>query len=230
VRLAVLASGTGTNLQAIIDACEAGTINAQVVAVISDRRDAMALERARRHGIDAIWVGRAQGESRRDHGTRLADAVTDADAGLVVLAGYMRLLPMTFLDRFPRRVVNLHPALPGELPGVDAIARAYAEWVAGARTHSGVMVHLVIDEGVDDGPVLAKRRVEFATDDTMETFAARMHAVEHAVLVETLRRLCTDGSDPSPLSPRERAGGEGVLPSGHGQGVRAFSPSDTGSG
>lgn len=207
VRLAVLASGTGTNVQAIIDSCAAGTVNARVVAVVSDRRDALALDRARRHGIAATCVPRRRAESREGHADRLAAAVTHAGADLVVLAGYMRLLPMTFLDRFPRRVVNLHPALPGELPGVDAIARAYAEWVAGARTHSGVMVHLVIDEGVDDGPVLATRRVEFATDDTMESFAARMHAVEHAVLVETLRRLCTDGSDPSPLSPGERGRG-----------------------
>jgi formyltetrahydrofolate-dependent phosphoribosylglycinamide formyltransferase len=201
VRLAVLVSGTGTNLQAIIDACEAGTINAQVVSVISDRRDAVALERARRHGIKATWVGRAQGESREGHGVRLADAVADASPDLVVLAGYMRLLPMTFLGRFPRRVINLHPALPGELPGVDAIGRAFAEWVAGTRTRSGVMVHLVIDEGVDDGPVLATCDVEFAPDDTVETFGGRMHVREHALLVETLRRVCADGPQRMRLTP-----------------------------
>lgn len=201
VRLAVLASGTGTNLQAVIDACAAGTINAQVVGVISDRRDAMALERARRHGITATWVGRAQRESRDAHGARLADAVAGASPDLVVLAGYMRLLPMTFLGRFPRRVINLHPALPGELPGVDAIGRAHAEWVAGTRTHSGVMVHLVIDEGVDDGPVLATCHVEFTPGDTVDSFGARMHAHEHALLVETLRQVCADGPQGMGLTP-----------------------------
>jgi phosphoribosylglycinamide formyltransferase 1 len=92
---------------------------------------------------------------------------------------------------FPGRVVNLHPAFPGELPGTRAIERAFEQHQAGRRTHTGVMVHLVPDEGVDDGPVLASTQVPIRPDDTFDTLAERVHAAEHHLLVETLRTLCT---------------------------------------
>ena len=99
-------------------------------------------------------LARRGGESRADYDSRLADVVQDAGADIVVLAGWMRILTMNFLGRFPERVVNLHPALPGELPGTNAVARAYEQARHDERTSTGVMVHLVPDEGVDDGPVL----------------------------------------------------------------------------
>jgi phosphoribosylglycinamide formyltransferase-1 len=103
----------------------------------------------------------------------------------------MRLLSMAFLARFPGKVVNVHPALPGELPGTQAIERAWAEAVDGRRNISGVMIHLVPDEGVDDGPVLAFRAVPIDPSGTLEEFAAAVHATEHDLLVETLAGLCT---------------------------------------
>ena len=188
-RLVVLASGTGTNLQAVIDACDDGRLPAQVVAVISDRRGAIALERAQRHQIPGVHLGVEPGEDRRAYDTRLADAVDGFRPDLVILAGWMRLLSMSFLGRNPGRVVNLHPALPGELPGTRAIERAWDQYLAGQRRASGVMVHLVPDEGVDDGPVLATEVVTIDPADTRESFADRMHAVERRVLVAAIARL-----------------------------------------
>jgi formyltetrahydrofolate-dependent phosphoribosylglycinamide formyltransferase len=189
-RIAVLASGSGTNLQAIMDACAAGRICASVVHVVSDRDDAFALQRAAGAGTPATALPRRAGEQRADYDTRLADVVAAADPDLVVLAGWMRILTMNFLGRFPGRVVNLHPALPGELPGTDAIVRAWDQAQRGERNGTGVMVHLVPDEGVDDGPVLGTAPVPIEPGDTPEALAARVHAAEHRLLVDVLADLC----------------------------------------
>jgi formyltetrahydrofolate-dependent phosphoribosylglycinamide formyltransferase len=190
-RLVVMASGHGSNLQAIIDACRDGRLPAEVVAVVSDNADAFALHRSDAAGIPSVHIGRRAGESRADYDARLADLVTGFDPDWVVLAGWMRLLTMNFLGWFPAMVVNLHPALPGELAGTHAIERAFGEARDGRRTRSGVMVHLVPDEGVDAGPVLASVDVAILPDDTLDAFEARMHVAEHLLLVSTLRTLCT---------------------------------------
>lgn len=195
----MLASGSGTNLQAILDACAAGTLPAAVVAVISDRPDAHALTRASEAGVATVALPREPGEPRADYDSRLAAAVVDTAPDYVILAGWMRILTMKFLGAFPNRVVNLHPARPGELPGVDAIARAYDEFRQGHRTSTGVMVHLVPDEGVDDGPVLATVDVPIHPDDSLEDLERRVHTAEHRVLVDTLTSLITSSS--IPLSP-----------------------------
>lgn len=189
-RLVVLASGSGTNLQAIIDATTAGRLDAQVAAVVTNVADAYALERARAAGIASIPLLPTSGESRNEYDLRLAATVAEFEPDFVVLAGWMRLLRMAFLSRFPQRVVNLHPALPGDLPGLHAIERAHAQFLAGQRTSTGVMVHLVPDEGVDDGPVLRTCRVPIEPGDTLDALAARVHAAEHRTLVEALRDLC----------------------------------------
>jgi phosphoribosylglycinamide formyltransferase 1 len=189
-RLVVLASGSGSNLQAILDACADGTLPARVVAVVSDRPGATALARAAAAGVTAVPLPLDPGESRADYDTRLAEAVAAHDPDLVVLAGWMRILTMSFLGRFPDCVVNLHPALPGELPGTHAIERAWHEALAGERTRTGVTVHLVPDEGVDAGPVLATATVPIQPDDTLESLTSRIHATEHRLLVSTLADLC----------------------------------------
>ena len=159
----------GSNLQAIIDAMRRRRASpAEVVAVVSDRADADALARAGAAGVPAVHVGRHAGEARPDYDARLADVVAGFGPDFVVLAGWMRMLTMSFLGWFPDRVVNLHPALPGELPGTRAIERAWHEALAGERTSTGVMVHLVPDEGVDDGPVLATAAVPIRPDDTLD--------------------------------------------------------------
>ncbi len=188
-RLVVLISGNGSNLQAILDACASGELNAQVVAVISNKRDAYGLERAQRANVPAVAKPKFKEQDRRVYDTELADLVASYQPDWVVLAGWMRVLSSAFLDRFPDRVVNLHPALPSTFPGTHAIDRAYAAYRAGEIDHTGVMVHLVPDEGVDVGPVLAQEIVPINPDDTLESLEARIHAVEHRLLVDTLKTL-----------------------------------------
>ena len=169
--------GHGSNLQADHRRrAPDGALPAEVVAVISDRGDAHALTRPPSAGIPAVHVGRHAGEARADYDARLADVVAGFGPDFVVLAGWMRVLTMSFLGWFPNRVVNLHPALPGELPGTHAIERAWHEALAGERTATGVMVHLVPDEGVDDGPVLAHGRCRSAPTTRSTPLAARVHA------------------------------------------------------
>ena len=189
-RLVVMASGKGSNAQAIIDACAAGRLPAHVAAVVSDRAEARALARADAAGLPAVHVGRRPGESRADYDARLADIVSGFDPDFVVLAGWMRILTLSFLGWFPGMVLNLHPALPGEFPGTHAIGRAFDEAQAGLRTHTGVMVHMVPDDGVDDGPVIASERVEILPADSLDTLEARVHAVEHRLLVDAIHHLC----------------------------------------
>lgn len=194
-RLVVLASGDGTNLQAILDACADGRLPARVTAVVSNKPGSGALQRAADAGVPYVHVAPHPGEPRADYDARLADIVTGFDPGWVVLAGWMRVLSMSFLGWFPGMVVNLHPALPGELPGVGAIERAWREAQGGCRDHTGVTVHLVPDEGVDDGPVLATATVAIHPFDTLESLTERVHCVEHRILVETLATLCTTGAN-----------------------------------
>ena len=190
-RLVVMVSGTGSNLQAVLDACSTGVLDADVVAVVCNRADAPALQRAARAGVPGVHVGVQDGEDRADFDARLADVVAGFDPDWIVLAGWMRILTISFLGWFPERVVNLHPALPGELPGVRAIERAWGEAAAGTRTRSGVMVHLVPDEGVDDGPVLGTETVDIDSRATLAKFELSMHEAEHRLLVGVLDELCS---------------------------------------
>lgn len=196
-RIAVLASGSGSNLQAILDACASGELRAAVVCVVSDQPSAGALIRAEAAGVGRVFVHPHPASSewdRRQWDSALADAVADSQPDWVILAGFMRILSGAFLDRFAHRVINLHPARPGELPGIRAIERAYNQFLEGTRTRSGVMVHCVPDEGVDDGPVLATVDVALHPGDTLADFTARMHRAEHALVVSTLSRLVEEVS------------------------------------
>ncbi|MEM9036262.1 MAG: phosphoribosylglycinamide formyltransferase [Actinomycetota bacterium] len=187
-RLVVLASGGGSNLGAVLAACRCGGLEADVIAVVSDRAGAGALDRARAAGVPRHHLP-AAGRERSDYDAELARLVASYSPDWVVLAGWMRILTMSFLARFPDRVVNLHPALPGELPGVRAIERAWDEAQSGQRDRTGIMVHLVPDEEVDAGPVLGTVEVEIRPSDTLDDLATRMHAAEHRLLVDVLRQL-----------------------------------------
>jgi phosphoribosylglycinamide formyltransferase-1 len=194
-RLVVLASGNGTNLQAVLDACGDGRLPARVAAVVSNKAGSGALQRAADAGVAYVHVAPQRDEPRADYDARLADIVSGFDPDWVVLAGWMRVLSMSFLGWFPGMVVNLHPALPGELPGTHAIERAWQEAQEGHRDRTGVMVHLVPNEGVDDGPVLATASISIHPSDTLESLTSRVHGVEHRLLVETLATLCTTGAN-----------------------------------
>ena len=193
-RLVVLISGNGSNLQAILDAGATGQLYAQVVAVIANQAEAFGLERARRAGLPALHRPKTATQTRREYDAELAEVVAGYQPDWVVLAGWMRLLSSAFLDRFPSRVVNLHPALPGAFPGTHAIDRAWEAFRRGEIARTGVMVHLVPDEGVDAGPVLAQAVVEIHPEDDLAALAARVHSVEHELLISTLRQL-TEGDE-----------------------------------
>jgi phosphoribosylglycinamide formyltransferase-1 len=188
-RLVILISGNGSNLQAILDACKSGELNAQVVSVISNKADAYGLVRAKDAGVEAIHFPKLENESRNEYDARLADYVSTRLPDYVILAGWMRILTSSFLGHFPNRVVNLHPALPDTFPGTHAIERAFEAYQRGEIEHTGIMVHLVPDEGVDNGPVLATEIVPIAKDDTLETLEARVHQTEHKLLVKTIKTL-----------------------------------------
>ena len=196
-RLVVLASGSGTNLQALIDAVAEGRLQAEVTMVIVNRRGAPARERARRAGIPeecrllGPYVDGAPDhrEARYRYDADLADAVAAGQPDLVVLAGWMHLLSMAFLDRFPNRVINLHPALPGTFPGATPIDDTWAAYRSGQITSAGVMVHYVVDEGVDDGPVIACEEVPIHDNDSIDTLTERIHRVEHRLLVDAVSTL-----------------------------------------
>jgi len=188
-RLVVLVSGSGTNLQAILNACQDGSLAASVEGVISNLAEAYALERARTVGVPAVVLPLAKGQKRTEYDQKLAELVAGFQPDWVVLAGWMRILTNPFLECFPNRVINLHPALPGKYPGTHSIARALQDFQAGLITETGVMVHLVPDEGVDNGPVLDWRAVPILPTDTLETLEERVHTVEHELLVSTLKNL-----------------------------------------
>jgi formyltetrahydrofolate-dependent phosphoribosylglycinamide formyltransferase len=188
-RLVVLISGSGSNLLAILDACGAGRLPASVVAVISNHPDAYGLERARQAGIPALVKVKTKAQDRLEYDAQLAALAAAYQPDWIILAGWMRLLSSSFLNHFPNRVINLHPALPGTFPGTHAIQRAYEAYQLGQIQHTGVMVHLVPDAGVDDGPLLAQEEVPIVPGETLEQLETRIHQVEHRLLVSTLQQV-----------------------------------------
>jgi phosphoribosylglycinamide formyltransferase 1 len=186
-RVAVLASGTGTNLQAILDSVhgrEAGGRAIAVVAVASDKPGAQALERAAGAGIESSVFERSAHPDREARDLAMADWLEGRKPDLVVLAGYMQLLTPAFVGRFRGRMINVHPALLPSFPGLDAIGQALEHGVA----ITGVTVHFV-DEGVDSGPILLQRAVEVPYTRDRGELEEEIHRVEHELLPEAIRRL-----------------------------------------
>jgi phosphoribosylglycinamide formyltransferase 1 len=188
-RLVVLISGNGSNLQAILDAIRNGSLPAEVVAVISNKSDAYGLERARAAGIPAVVKTKGKDQDRATYDAELAVMVTQYHPDWIVLAGWMRILGMSFLEKFQNRVVNLHPALPGTFAGVNAIERAFEAYRRGEIQYTGVMVHLIPDDGVDCGPILNQRRVDIHPKESLAELEQKIHAVEHELLVQTIKQL-----------------------------------------
>lgn len=191
-RLVVLISGNGSNLQAILDACASGELPASVVCVISNKADAYGLVRAKNAGVEAVHFAKLATETRQEYDKRLAEYVTTKQPDYIILAGWMRILSSSFLSSFPNKVINLHPALPDTFPGTHAIERAFAAYQRGEIEHTGVMVHLVPDEGVDNGPVLATEIVPIYKNDTLESLETLVHQTERRILIQTIKSLLTD--------------------------------------
>lgn len=195
--IAVLASGDGSNLQAILDACASGELDAEVSLVVVNRRSSYAAERASAVGIATYYAPLgpyrdahvSEAAARVAYDADLAAVVGAASPDLVVQAGWMHLFSMAFLGEFTDQVVNLHPALPGAFPGAAAIDDAWMAHQTDGLDHTGVMVHLVPDEGVDDGPVILAEEVPILAADTRETLEERIHSVEHRVFPAAIARL-----------------------------------------
>jgi len=184
LRLGVLVSGTGSNLQAILDAIAAGTLNARVELVISNRPGVQALERARAAGVEALAISHKEFAQREAFDQALVSALREADVNWIVLAGFMRVLTPHFLAAYPGRIINIHPSLLPAFPGVDAVKQAFDYGVK----LTGCTVHFV-DQGVDSGRIIAQRAVSVEASDDLAALAARIHRAEHSVFVEVLRDI-----------------------------------------
>jgi phosphoribosylglycinamide formyltransferase-1 len=180
LRIAVLASGRGSNLQAIIDGIEAQQVDAHLVAVISNKQDAVALERARKHGVPDIFVdpkpfaGRSDGRDAYDRA--LLEVLEKRDVELVLLAGYMKIVTGVLVNAFANRMMNIHPSLLPSFPGLD-VQRKAIEW--GCKL-AGCTVHFVT-EGVDEGPIILQAAVPVLDRDTSDILAARILEQEHKI-------------------------------------------------
>ncbi len=181
LRLGVLVSGSGTNLQAVLDATKAGTLDAEVRVVISNQQAAKAIERAAAASVATKVISHREFPDRTSFDERLVLALREADVSHVVLAGFMRLVTPVLLDAFPWRVINIHPALLPAFPGVHAQrqALAYGVKIAGCTVH-------FVDRGTDSGPVIAQAAVPVLDGDTEESLGARILVEEHRLLVAAL--------------------------------------------
>jgi len=183
-RLVLLLSGAGSNLQAIIDAIEAGQLPARVVAVISNRADAAGLQRAARHGIPSQVISHRDHPDRASFDAALASAIDHYQPDWVLLAGFMRILTPQFVDHFRDRLLNIHPSLLPAYPGLDTHRRVLA---AGEREH-GATLHLVT-EALDAGPTVLQGRFAVEADDDAATLAQKVHRLEHQIYPAALALL-----------------------------------------
>jgi phosphoribosylglycinamide formyltransferase-1 len=184
-RIGVLISGSGTNLQAIIDRCAAGDINAEVVCVISNKADAFGLQRAANHGITALHLDHRDFGGRQEYDSALVETLKQHRVDLVILAGFMRIVTPVLLEAFPDRVMNIHPALLPAFPGLDAQKQAldYGAKVAGCSVH-------FVDAGTDTGPIILQAVVPVLEDDTVDSLSDRIHVEEHKLYPAAIKLFC----------------------------------------
>lgn len=204
VKLAILVSGGGTNLQSIIDSIEAGRLNAKILVVLSDNPGAFALERARKHSIPTEVVSKGDFPGKDAYNAEIARRLKSYGVELVALAGFMRIIGPAVLDAFPMRVINIHPSLLPSFPGLDVQRKALEYGVK----LSGCTVHFV-DAGIDSGPVIIQAAVPVLDSDTVESLSRRILAEEHRIYPEAIqlfsegglgvngRRVSVEGGKPS---------------------------------
>ena len=185
-KLVALISGNGSNLQSIIDHIQAGTLDARIMAVVSNRADAFGLQRARSAGIEALTIDPGDYSSACDFDHDLAKTVSRYQPDLIALAGYMRILGTAFVNRFEGKIVNIHPSLLPEYKGLNTHQRAID---AGEKKH-GASVHYVTCE-LDDGPIIIQRRVEISPQDTAATLQQKVHKAEHRIYPIAIQRIVT---------------------------------------
>jgi phosphoribosylglycinamide formyltransferase-1 len=196
LQLVVLISGNGSNLQAIIDRIEDGELDARIAAVISNRPEARGLERARRHGIEAVAMDHHRFDSREAFDRQLRQTIGRYRPDLIVLAGYMRILSPELIEAFRGRMLNIHPSLLPKYPGLHTHQRALD---AGDSEH-GVSIHVVTPE-LDAGPVLMQGRLPIEPGDTAETLQHKLHALEHRMYPQVLQWIAEGRMQPDATTP-----------------------------
>ena len=206
LRIGVLVSGSGTNLQAVIDACQKGSLTAEVAVVITNKADAGAISRCEKAHIPWQFVDHRLFHDRQDFDNKLIEILREAGVELVLLAGFMRILTASFIDSFPRAIMNIHPALLPAFPGLHAPRQALDY---GAR-FSGCTVHFV-DKGVDNGPIILQAVVPVLESDCEETLQARIQEQEHKIYPEAVqlfaeKRLTVEGRKVRILPPAPGSG------------------------
>lgn len=183
--IAIFASGNGSNFEAITAAVISGKINANISLLVCDKPKAKVIARAKRLGVPVFICSPKDYPNRTAHEGRILAALRENDVEFVVLAGYMRIIGDTLLSAYSGQIINIHPSMLPDFPGIDAIANAFE---SGAG-HTGVTVHY-IDEGVDTGPIIAQQRVDILPEDNIETLEERVHRVEHELYVKVLENIC----------------------------------------
>ena len=188
LKIAVLVSGRGSNLQAIIDVTESGKINGRIEVVISNKMDAYALERARNHNIEGIFIDSLSFKSKDDYDRAIIKILDDKNIELVCLAGFMRILTPYFVNKYKRRIINIHPSLLPAFPGLEVQKKALDYGVK----FTGATVHFV-DEGVDSGPIILQSVVPVLDTDTPEILSERILKEEHRIYPEAIKLFAEGG-------------------------------------
>lgn len=183
-KIAIFASGTGSNFQALIDAVKAGSLNVEVKLLVCDKPGAAVIEKAERASVPTFVFNPKQYASKIEFETIIMNKLQEYEVDYVILAGYMRLIGSTLLTAFQNRIINIHPSLLPAFPGKDAIGQAFR---AGVK-EVGVTIHYV-DAGMDTGPIIAQRAIQISDNDSMEDVENKIHAIEHIFYPETLESL-----------------------------------------
>ncbi|PKG25150.1 phosphoribosylglycinamide formyltransferase [Niallia nealsonii] len=182
--IAIFASGSGSNFQAIVDAVEKKEIQANIRLLVCDKQEAYVIERAKQHGIPSFVFTASDYVSKHEFEQAILKELQANEIELIILAGYMRLIGETLLKSYSQRIVNIHPSLLPQFPGKDAIGQALT---AGVQ-QTGVTVHYV-DEGMDTGPIIAQQEISIAANETKESLQEKIHALEHVLYPKTIKTI-----------------------------------------
>ena len=183
-RLAVFASGSGTNFEALVNACENGTINADIVLMVCDKKKAYALERAKNHKVPSFVFSAKKYESKEAYEAEIVEKIKEYKVDLILLAGYMRICGKVLLDSYEGRIINIHPALLPSFKGAHGIQDAFDY---GVKVF-GVTIHYV-DSGMDSGKIIAQKSFDYVEGETVDEVEARIHAIEHELYPATVKKL-----------------------------------------
>lgn len=186
-KIAIFASGTGSNFEAIVQAVQDDVLHANIALLVCDKPNAPVIEKAKRAGIPAFVASPKEYPSKADYESHVNEQLQSLGVELIVLAGYMRLIGPTLLSVYPNKIINIHPSLLPAFPGKDAIGQAME---AGVKV-TGVTIHYV-DEGMDTGPIIEQKAITIDQGDTLADVEAKIHALEHELYPEVIERLITD--------------------------------------